>query len=403
MATIVNAKDVFLQAEPLRQIVVTVPSTNVTGQIDGTAASTVKTQASTAAAHAASTGNPHGVSLTQIAGDLDDIADGSSYFKSTANQNTGATRAFSALNSSSEYIKSLKSTQLTVVGSNPSTGWVGDVNGIRMYQSSVLKVNIPVSGDPFFDGDLDVSGQAEFHGSSTVSGFTAAVHANTSLSSLNGLQAFSGAGVGGRAVYGLSVNGYGVYGSGTTSGATGVQAVNSGGGDALSVSGRMTMTSTTLVSNLNADMVDGKHSSALCSIVPTNSGTCNVSGNGFSIAVTGTLASTVRTRGTSNIVFIENISDRRLKQDIEDETKGLDFINELRPRSFRMISNPDILAHGLIYQEVAELIGEKVDTLAGLNSDGTGSVDYNGIVSPIIKAIQEFYEEFQEFKRMKNG
>ena len=147
-------------------------------------------------------------------------------------------------------------------------------------------------------------------------------------------------------------------------------------------------------------MVDGKQASQLCQIVPTNSGTCTVSGNGFNLNVTGTLASSVRTRGTGNFVYIENISDERLKQDIEDEQYGLDFINSLRPRSFRMKVNPDLRAHGLIYQEVRELV-DSDDSLACLNNDGeTGAIDYNGIISPLIKAIQELSKQVEE---LKNG
>lgn len=412
MATVINKRDVALQAASPRTASVNLGSTvNVNGTVDGVSATTVKNNAATAAAHAATIGNPHNVSLTQISGDLDDINDGVTFFRTTANQVTGAGRGFNALNSSSEYIKSLKSTQLTVVSSNPSTGWVGDVNGIRMYQSGVLKVNIPVSGSPSFSGNLDIDGTAEFNGTNNVSGVLYCGVFNSSGSVAAGIYArgnssggfgvfgdipsgnilsigVKGRSTGGRGVEGTSTTGVGVYASSAT-------------GTALSVQGPMNISTTTLVSNLNADMVDGKHASALCQIVPTDSGTCTVSGNGFNLNVTGGLAATVRTRGTGNTVFIENVSDARLKQDIQDEVYGLDFINSLKPRSFRMRSNPDLLAHGLIYQEVAKLIGNK-DALASLNPDATGAVDYNGIVSPMIKAIQELSQRVKHLEIRRN-
>lgn len=414
MATIRNTKDVFLQAASPRQIVVTVPSTNVTGQIDGTSATTVKNNASTGAAHAATTGNPHNVNFSQIAGDLDSIANGVTYFKTTANQVTGGGRAFSALDSSNEYVKSLLSTKLTVVGSNPSTGWVGDVNGIRMYQSGTLKVNIPVSGAPSFSGDItggsniDISGTAKFQGATNTGGVNYCGVFNEARTVTGGISATAGStGFGVRGSAGTNGS-IGVSGTGgSSSGAEGVRATQgSAGGVALNVVGPMSISSTVVVSNLNADMVDGYHASALCNLVTTNTGTCTVSGNGFQNLITGTLAGTVRTRGTSNIVYIENISDARLKQDIEDEELGLEFILSLRPRSYRMKSNPDLVSHGFIYQEVAKLVSDS-DSLATLNPDGIGAFDYNGITSPIVKAIQQIHQDLciikHHLKEISNG
>lgn len=398
MAAILNDLDAFLQADTPRTVPVNLGSNvNVNGTLGGTPVNTVVTNAANAAAHASSSGNPHNVNLTQISGDLDDINDGVTFFRTNANQVTGAGRGFNALNSSSEYIKSLKSTQLAVVGSNPSTGWVGDANGIRMYQSGVLKVNIPISGAPSFTADItggsniNITGNGVFNGLSTSTFGNAAVTANQSQNALNGIVGYADSGAGG----------------------TGVIAVGSGLASALLASGRssfqgsasfqggITTTSTTLVTNLNADMVDGKHASALCNIVPCNTGTCTVSGNGFNLHVTGSLAATVRTRGTSNFAYIENISDARLKTEIEHEFLGLDFINSLTARTFRMIENPELLAHGLIYQEVVKLLGNRKDSLASLNNDGTGGVDYNGMVSPIIKAIQELSAEVNLLKSGK--
>ena len=374
--------------------------------VDGVTIGTIKTNAQTGSTHSTSTGNVHNVALSQISGDLDDIANGTTYFKATASNIAGASRAYNALDGNSDYIRSLVSTKLTVVGSNPSTGWVGDSSGIRLYQSGVLKINLPVSGNPSFSGDITggsniaITGNAIFQGNSTFGGVNACVHVNQSFAAINGVMAYCDSGTGTAAVKGIATttDTNGVIGQANASGAVGVRAVNAfSGGIGLAVTGAMTITSTVAVSNLNADMVDGKHASALCNIVPCNTGTCTVAGNGFNLNVVGSLASSVQTRGTSNFVYIENISDARLKQDIEDEFYGLDFINALNPRSFRMKSDPRLLAHGLIYQEVEKLI-DHPDSLACLNDDGTGSVDYNGIISPIIKAIQEISQQLQEIK-----
>jgi hypothetical protein len=407
MATVINGRDVALQAASPRTIAVNLGSTiNVNGTIGGTAASTVVSNAATGSNHAATTGNPHGVTLSQISGDLDSIANGVTYFRTTANQVTGAGRGYNALNSSNEYIKSLTSTQMTLVGSNPGTGVVHDFNGIRMYQSSTLKVNIPISGKPYFDGDLNVTGTGNFKGSTSDSGSLTTILANILFTEANGIRAYAGS-AGGNGVYGNATSssgaGYGgFFRRQVGSSGAALHAETSTAAPALEVVGAMTINNTTQVSNLNADMVDGYHAAQLCNLVPTNSGTCTVSSNRINLFVVGTLNSTVQTRGTGNNVYLENISDERLKQDIEDEVLGLDFVNSLTPRSFRMRSDPRLRAHGLIYQEVAKLLNDDNEGLASLNPNGIGGVDYNGMISPIIKAIQEISERLKKLEIRSN-
>lgn len=215
-----------------------------TATINGVSVGTIQTDSSAAAIHAALTGNPHNVSLTQIAGDLDDITDGGTYFKTTATQVTGAGRAANALDSSSDYIRSLQSTKIVVSGTNPTTGWVGDSSGIRLYQSGVLKVNLPVSGAPSFTGDItgganiNISGSAQFAGTTLISGNNYCVSVNASTGTPNGLytRATSGNAVSAAA----SANGgIGVLASASHSGAVAIAASHSAGGNALTVSGKM--------------------------------------------------------------------------------------------------------------------------------------------------------------------
>jgi hypothetical protein len=190
-----------------------------TATINGVAVGTIQTDSSAAAIHAALTGNPHNVSLTQINGDLDDIDNGSTYFKTTSTQVTGAGRAANALDSSSDYIRSIQSTKIVVSAPNPTTGVVFDGAGIRMYQSGSLKVNIPVSGDPSFSGnitggsDISITGNAIFNGNSSDAGAITSVLANQSRNQANGVRAYAGSS-GGNAVYGNANNSGGVgYGA----------------------------------------------------------------------------------------------------------------------------------------------------------------------------------------------
>lgn len=411
MAAILNDKDNLLAGATPRVITVSVPNINVTGQIGGVAVGTVISNASTGATHASSTGNVHNVDLAQISGDLDDINNGVTYFRTNANQVAGAGRGFNALNSSSDYIRSLNSTQLTVVGSNPSTGWVGDFNGIRMYQAGTLKVNIPVSGSPSFSGDitggsnLDITGVAKFGGSSSFNSYSAAVHANTSLTANVGLAAYCKGGLSDTGLFALDA-GSGtaawVYNSSTGTGGTALLVQrNNSGGTALSVVGRMSINNTNLISNLNADMVDGKHASALCSIVVPNIGSCTVSGNGFNLVST---VGGVRTNGNgSNGIIIESFSDLRLKSNLEPEKLGIDFINKLIPYTYEVNHAPGLRHHGFIHQDVKPLLSEN-DGLTPINSDGMGGFDYNGIAGPIVKAIQELYNMHIALKKeIQNG
>lgn len=294
MAAVINKRDAALQAASPRTITVNLGATvNVNGLINGTAANTVVSNANTGATHAGLVGNVHNVSLSQISGDLDSIANGVTYFRTTANQVTGAGRAFNALDSSNEYIKSLVSTKMTVVGANPATGIAIDANGIRMYQASTLKVNIPVSGAPSFSGDItggsniDISGRGVFAGSYTTGGWTAAVHANLGAASGIGVVARGGASGSGINGFASSTSTAGVIGSSQYSGAYGVNAVNTGGGYGLRVEGNMMITSTTMVSNLNADMVDGLHASSLAKISGGNSFSGNQYVTGGNLDVSG--------------------------------------------------------------------------------------------------------------------
>lgn len=247
MAAIVNDRDALLSAAGSRLANVNLPTSVNATTVGGAAASTVVSNASTGANHAISTGNPHST-------DLDAINNGVTYFRTTGNQVTGAGRAYNALNAADEYIKSLTSTQMTLVGSNPATGVVMDANGIRMYQASVQRVNIPVSGNPTFNGDItgnssiNITGQGRFDGVTSASGSTYAGVFNLSGGANHGIGGFATTGQG---VYGNSNSGIAVLG--LTSTGVGVRGQTTSSGTALEVLGRMTISDTGLVSNLYAD------------------------------------------------------------------------------------------------------------------------------------------------------
>lgn len=125
-------------------------------------------------------------------------------------------------------------------------------------------------------GNIYGTGTSEFTGASATGfGLTAAVKANTGGGAdlgVWGVSKTTGFSVG---VYGNTAgvaSSAGVYAVSTNTTSIGAVARNVSGGTALAVEGPMTMTSTTLVTNLNADQLDGKHASAFVEIA---SGTTN--------------------------------------------------------------------------------------------------------------------------------
>ncbi|MBF0244504.1 MAG: tail fiber domain-containing protein [Planctomycetes bacterium] len=85
------------------------------------------------------------------------------------------------------------------------------------------------------------------------------------------------------------------------------------------------------------------------------------------------------------------VSDRRLKEDIEDLDYGLDEILKLRPVSFAWKGKPEKGRRiGFIAQEVEAVIAEAVNT--GPDAAATKGILYEGLVPVLIKALQEQQE-----------
>jgi hypothetical protein len=89
------------------------------------------------------------------------------------------------------------------------------------------------------------------------------------------------------------------------------------------------------------------------------------------------------------------LSDKRLKQNIKDETLGLDFILNLRPVNYeyKTKGQEDIRYTGLIAQEVDETLKAMGKTFSGVvrpqNSNDFYSVRYAEFVLPLINAVKE--------------
>lgn len=100
-----------------------------------------------------------------------------------------------------------------------------------------------------------------------------------------------------------------------------------------------------------------------------------------------------------------NTSDSRLKTNIQDSTLGLNFINSLRPVSYKFIegsktedgvSIPGERTHwGLVAQEVQSVIEEAGVDFGGwvlldkTNPESEQALRYEEFIAPLIKAVQE--------------
>lgn len=444
MATIVNARDVILQAASPRILPVSLPSniTSIPNTVTVTGYST----------------------LGQIATD-----------SSNAISQVG-----SKLNKASSDVLSGTISVATAGGFKAGTiTWdsVGNVtsgSGVAMTAKGIVGASggsptfsIDANGRAIFSGTIETEGDASFYGRTTsginiyidggnrvvdfsASGWATSNPTNSSYIR-NGLFGYSSASSAyaniGVIGYGTGTKGVGILGQGSWGGGYfysdfgyGI-ACKSIGGDALRVFGSMTIDNQTLVTNLNADlhdgynagnssgqipvsngttctnlnadMLDGNHSSAFAtashthSIYPsqfvTQSGTGNISaGTVYFYTSTGLTAYQFFSDGGGS-VGMRSVSDSNLKQDIAPETLDISFIRKLNPVSYRMKSDTSVKHHGFIAQDVEPLLPDYPDSLKMQYKDGVKGMDYLALIAPIVKAIQQIDDRLIKIEEKLNA
>lgn len=107
------------------------------------------------------------LSLGTLSGSLDDIANGSTYAKTTFNEVLGASYAKDGLNSSGEIIKGFLNSQLSSK-SLPTNGVRVDANGIYGRQSGSTTFYIDSAGNAYFTGSISAATMS----ASTITGST---------------------------------------------------------------------------------------------------------------------------------------------------------------------------------------------------------------------------------------
>lgn len=223
---------------------------------------------------------------------------------------------------------------------------------------------------------------------------------------------------------GTTRNGVLAFSAGTGAGAAAVYAVSNGSSFGMYCYGRLGISDSTLVTNLNAQYLNGytsgsfmltgstaSDSSALggvtasswARIFATNSGNANAGGSGVNLlgsTSTGIAGAYVGTSGTSNIVTFTvqttSPSDIRLKEEVANIDLGLSFVNQLRPVSYKLKADPKHQkGYGFIADEVDQLIASgsslvyfEPDWKVG-DETGFKTIHYPSYVAVLTKAIQE--------------
>ena len=270
-----------------------------------------------------------------------------------------------------------------------------------------------VRGVSFGSGGTGVYGSGPYGGiegnASGTSGVGVRGYGNGSAGTgVFGLSNGSGAGV-----YGISATGPGVWCNGPFKWSTYTIAVPTGSSSDV-LRGNGTWGAVTFATNATyADYLGGVIASSWARIFPTNSGVANAGGSGLNIlgrGSTGIVGAYVATSGTGNIVTIEvtttSPSDVRLKEEITDSDLGLAFVKQLRPVSYKLISDPKHQkGYGFIADEVeniiplgSSLVYEEPDWKVG-DEIGFKTIHYPSYIAVLTKAIQELSAQVEELKK----
>jgi len=334
-------------------------------------------------------------------------------------------------------------------GSNPPTGGTPATYGTAGYY-------IQQSTGDMFLNSVYARGIATFDGANTVGGYTFALVANSTLNTNGGIIAYSASIFNGAVMGYGSSSAFGGYFQ-TTGSQAALASFSSGSGAGLQIGGgTMTINNSTLVTNLNADLLDGNHASAFLPvggnavsatyattagsastaslasdsnsldgylasswtrIFATNSGTANAGGSGINLlgdTSTGIAGAYVGTSGSSNTVTFtvqtSSPSDPRLKKDIQDSDLGLEFVKGLIPKKYRLIHDPkEQFGYGFLTTDVEKLIPKgsslvyhEPDLMAG-DDKGFDVVHYPSYIAVLTKAIQELTAKVEALETQLKG
>jgi len=328
---------------------------------------------------------------------------------------------------------------------NSSTGQLTGGSGVAITEAGIIgaqsgtaKFTIDTAGNATFAGDISTDGDAYFAGktqtatqifilgsyynvdystfsyatSNATSGSVARAgtygYADASTSALNiGIIGYAPSSTKGVGVFGQGGE-YGGYFINSSSGGIAVVAsAYTSTSIALAVLGRIQWGGTYIYnepSGSGAFMRDDGSWSYAVRQTPSNSGTATVNSSsqisllgststGIAGAYVGTSASGSTVTWT---IQTTSPSDRKLKQDIEDSDLGLDFVNQLQPKKYKLKADPkQQVGYGFIADEVAalgvrdtSLVYHEPEWQVG-EETGFDTIHYPSYVAILTKAIQE--------------
>ena len=108
----------------------------------------------------------------------------------------------------------------------------------------------------------------------------------------------------------------------------------------------------------------------------------------------------LRIYNNGNYLFTgSNVSDERAKENISNlDFNAIEKINALEPKSYYMKHNLKKLRYGFIAQDINKILPDLVE--GDLNSEEYIGLDYNGIITVLVKAIQEQQTQLEELKEL---
>ena len=111
-------------------------------------------------------------------------------------------------------------------------------------------------------------------------------------------------------------------------------------------------------------------------------------GSYFAMGFSGYTEQGFKLYQNGNYQFVgTNLSDRRIKSNIQVLDNSLEKVSRLKPSTFSYNDNPTAIRGGFIAQEVKEVFPEFVSKPQHENE--MMGVDYNGMIAVLTKAIQE--------------
>ncbi len=108
--------------------------------------------------------------------------------------------------------------------------------------------------------------------------------------------------------------------------------------------------------------------------------------------------------GAVNATEFITVSDKRLKEDVKESKLGLDFINDLKPVSYKM-KNDNKTKEGFLAQDIEESlnklnINKENTSLINFKNDKY-SLEYLELLGPLIKSIQELSEQNKQLNKRR--